>query len=62
MTEIQKIIKDIEKSGFMTEPRVGQELGSKNWKVSFGETYLDYDEKKAGKSTFRHINSKTIKM
>ena len=47
MTEIQKIIKDIEKSGFLTELKVGQKLSSKNWKVSFGETYLDYDEKKS---------------
>lgn len=47
MIDIQKIIKDIEKSGFLSELKVGQKLSSKNWKVSFGETYLDYDEKKS---------------
>ena len=46
-TDIQKIIGDIEKSGFLTELKVGQKLRSKGWEVSFGETYLDYDEKKS---------------
>lgn len=43
-TEEEKILKDIEQSGFLAELQAGRHLAAKNWRVRFGETYQDLDE------------------
>lgn len=44
---IDKIKQDITQSGFLSELSVAQILKSREWKLSFGQSYQDYDENKS---------------
>ena len=49
MTEpIEKqIAKDLEKSGYVSELQTGRALQKHDWHITFGETYVDHDDKKS---------------
>jgi hypothetical protein len=44
---IDKIKNNIKQSGFLTELKVAQILKSKTWKLSFNQSYQDFDENKS---------------
>ena len=44
---LKKIKDDIEKTGFLTELRVGELLYAKDWSVSHSESYEDLDSQKS---------------